>query len=143
MYHIHLQTFEGCPLGVVNGDVTQLNNAGNITLDELQQAATTCRNISIDQWTVLPNGIRALVMVEDDSPAQSNQSYGQLRSQFKPRALSSFIAGFKAATAKRINLMRGEPGAPVWQRGYSEQKIDDEHTLKRVRQILARSSGDV
>ena len=67
--------------------------------------------------------------------AQSS-SYGLGQSPPKPRALSSFVAGFKAAAAKRINLVRGIPGAPVWQRGYQEQQINDRKTLERIRLLL-------
>ncbi|MEM9266406.1 MAG: hypothetical protein AAGA46_12845, partial [Cyanobacteria bacterium P01_F01_bin.13] len=48
----------------------------------------------------------------------------------------SFVAAFKAAAAKRINLVRGVPGAPVWQRGYQEQRINDPQTLTRIRHLL-------
>ena len=135
LYHVHLLTHqEESLLGEVLGEHTQLTPSGQIVADEWRQIATAHqRDIELDLWTVLPNGVRALVAVVDG--AQSS-SYGLGQSPPKPRALSSFVAGFKAAAAKRINLVRGIPGAPVWQRGYQEQQINDRKTLERIRLLL-------
>ena len=128
-------------MGEVLDEHTQLTPSGQIAADEWRQIATAHqRDIELDLWTVLPNGVRALVAVVDSDQS----SYGLHQSPPKPRALSSFVAGFKAAAAKRINLVRGIPGAPVWQRGYQEQQINDHKTLERIRLLLtsqARLAG--
>ncbi|ESA34332.1 glucose-6-phosphate 1-dehydrogenase [Leptolyngbya sp. Heron Island J] len=136
-YHIHLLTHqEEFLLGDVLEGHTQLNPSGQIAVDEWQQIARAHqRDIELDLWTVLPNGVRALIAVVNND-AQPPGSYSLRHNTHKPRALSSFVAGFKAAAAKRINLIRGIPGAPVWQRGYQEQRIDDPQTLTRIRQLL-------
>ena len=146
-YHIHLLTHqEEFLLGDVLEGHTQLNPSGQIAADEWQQIAIAHqRDIELDLWTVLPNGIRALIAVVS-SDIQSPGGYSLRNNTPKPRALSSFVAGFKAAAAKRINLIRGLPGAPVWQRGYQEQRINDAQTLKRIRQLLTsqtRTAGSV
>ncbi len=134
IYHVHLSTHqEEFLFGDVSDEQTRLNSSGQIVADEWQRIAVAHqRDISLDHWTVLPNGIRALIAIDSN---QAQQAYIR-QSPPKPRALSSFVAGFKAAAAKRINLVRGIPGVPVWQRGYQEQRIDDPHTLARVRQLL-------
>ena len=137
-YHIYLLTHqEEYLFGEVRGEHTELSPSGHIAADEWQQIAVSHqRDIELDLWTVLPNGVRAVIaVVNNDAKTSAVYSFGH--SQDKPRALSSFIAGFKAAAAKRINLVRGIPGAPVWQRGYQEQRIDDVKTLERIRQLLA------
>ena len=35
------------------------------------------------------------------------------------------MAGFKSSVTKRINIARGTPNAPVWQRNYYEHIIRD------------------
>ncbi len=136
-YHVHLLTHqEECLFGDVLESHTQLNPSGQIAADEWRQTAIAHqRDIELDHWTVLPNGVRAVIAVVN-SDVTSSCTYSLRHNAPKPRALSSFVAGFKAAAAKRINLIRGIPGAPVWQRGYQEQRIDDPKTLARIRQLL-------
>jgi len=43
---------------------------------------------------------------------------------------------FKSVSGKNINLLRGAPGDPVWQRGYYEHVIRSEAELARVRQYI-------
>ena len=46
------------------------------------------------------------------------------------------MAGFKSAVTKRINILRGTPGVPVWQRNYHEHIIRDENSLARIRRYI-------
>jgi len=54
----------------------------------------------------------------------------------KPRSLSSFIAGFKSATTKRINTARNLPRTSVWQRNYYDHIIHSEESLQRLQQYI-------
>ena len=140
IYHIHLRTYQEVSLfGQIEGERISLNAVGRIAADEWQQAANHYKGIRLDSWVILPSGIRALIRVQDNSRGEIRPIGNQTRSQVKPRALNTFVAGFKAAAAKRINLVRNQPGAPVWQRGYHEQRIEDEITLTRIRRLLART----
>ncbi len=53
-----------------------------------------------------------------------------------PGSLGVIIRAFKSAVTKRINQMRGTPGAPVWQRNYYEHIIRNENSLNRIRQYI-------
>ncbi len=99
-----------------------------IVSDELLIAAS-CRGITLDQWVIVPDALHALVLVQEDRPDFDFTSG-------KPRLLNAFVAGFKAATAKRINLIRNQPGSPVWQRSYQEQPVEDEFMLARLRKKM-------
>ncbi|MCX6134042.1 MAG: hypothetical protein NTU47_09545 [Ignavibacteriales bacterium] len=46
------------------------------------------------------------------------------------------IGRFKQNTAKQINILRGTPGIPVWQRGYHDHIVRDENSLYRTRQYI-------
>ena len=48
-------------------------------------------------------------------------------------SLGAVIAGYKSAVARRINRLRGMPGAPVWQRNYYERIVRNERELDAIR----------
>ncbi|MEH2313519.1 MAG: transposase [Nostoc sp.] len=79
---------------------------------------------------------------QSDAPLQSKglpQSDAPLPSNMpnrKPRSLGSFIAGFKMAVTKRINLLRGTPRVPIWQRNYYEHIIRNEAALYKIREYV-------
>jgi REP element-mobilizing transposase RayT len=56
--------------------------------------------------------------------------------QQKPNSLSSFIAGFKSAVTKQINLLRNNQDFPIWQRNYYESIIRDEKGLTAIREYI-------
>lgn len=158
LYYVRLKTHNGsllfgCPedqaevLSVsvpsgdgVTGDVTGSVTAANASLsqivaDELLFAAKH-RGISLDQWVIVPDAVHALVFVRENRPDPEVVTG-------KPRLLTSFVAGFKAATAKRINLMRNQPGSSVWQRSYNEQLVEDEFMLMRLRKRISDAESVV
>ncbi|MEO1622004.1 MAG: hypothetical protein AAFU53_13365 [Cyanobacteria bacterium J06632_3] len=106
-----------------------------IVADELLQAAMSHRGVTIQQWIIEPESLHALVSLKEERPSPEQKG--------KPRLLTSFVAALKAATAKRINLMRNEPGAPVWQRSYQEQLVEDDIMLARLRKKLNESDSMV
>ncbi len=99
-----------------------------IVADELLIAASG-RGITLDQWLIVPDALHALIFVQEDRPDFDITSG-------KPRLLNAFVAGFKAATAKRINLVRNQLGSPVWQRSYQEQQVEDDFMLARLRKRM-------
>jgi REP element-mobilizing transposase RayT len=46
------------------------------------------------------------------------------------------MQNFKSISARRINLQRGTPGAPVWQRNYHERVVRDERALDVIREYI-------
>ncbi len=104
-----------------------------ITADELLLTAKQCGH-KIHQWAISPNELHILVALQAFSGSRPDpaQQHRPNATREKPRALTTFIASFKAASAKRINLLRNQLGSPVWQRSYSEQLITDPAILSLV-----------
>ena len=48
----------------------------------------------------------------------------------------TIIKLFKSTVTKQINVLRGTPGKPVWQRNYFERVIRDEDELNRIREYI-------
>jgi len=51
------------------------------------------------------------------------------------------IQGFKSAATKRVNILRGTPGASLWQRGYYEHVIRNEDDLQRTREYVVHNAA--
>jgi len=49
------------------------------------------------------------------------------------------MGGFKSACTKQINQIRQTPGAPLWQRGYYDHVIRDEHDQQRIREYIVNN----
>lgn len=118
---------------LTEADGFQLSGVGQIAADEWQRSAQAYTALNLDKWLVLPNRLEGIVSLRESVRAHH---YGSLGS--KPRLLSSFVASYKAAAAKRINLLRNTPGRPLWQRGYQDRFIPDATILQRVQQTLAQ-----
>lgn len=124
-------------LGHYDENAFYLTDYGNIVADEWVRLATNRKGITLDQWTITPDSLQGIVFVQIPPSTISRAGLASAISGQKPWLLSSFIASFKAAAAKRINLRNNQPGQPVWQRSYQEHLIDDsENALNEARDRL-------
>jgi REP element-mobilizing transposase RayT len=86
----------------------------------------------------MPNHVHGIVSIRDEGRgkarlAPTTGTFG------RPvvASLPTIIGAFKSASTKRINEMRGTPGAPLWQRNYFEHVIRNEAEWGRVREYIA------
>ncbi len=130
---------------VVDGEM-RLNDFGLIVYEEWFHSSEMRQEIALfpDEFIIMPNHIHGIIwIVETDADHVGAPGRAPLPSPSRapfhrpPRSLGSFVAGFKSITTKRINALRGTPGAPVWQRNYYEHIIRDEKSLNRIRQYIA------
>lgn len=142
-YLVGLSTFQAQPLlgGYEQGNL-RLNDCGLIVADEWVRSAANRKGIAIDTWSITPNRLQSIVFLQVPITAVvslTGSADGGLtgsRVSQKPWLLSSFIASFKAAAAKRINLRLNQVGQLVWQRNYDEHLIADEAHLSQLRQQI-------
>lgn len=121
--------------GSINHGHVELSGMGQIAADEWVRLSQSYQGVELDQWLILPDHLEAIVTIR--VLPDSNQYISRHR---KPRLLSAFIASYKALAAKRINLLRNDPGRLIWQRSYQERFIPDEATLGRTRQLLLQQN---
>jgi len=105
---------------------------GKVVAEEWQQGARGRAAVSLDDWHIRPDGIVGVVWLP---PGEIALGMGER----KPRLLSTFVASFKAAAAKRINLQRSQPGLPVWETSYQGQPLTTAAELALARQRLRQS----
>ena len=122
--------------GEVIDNEVKLNALGKIAAEEWSKSAQIRAEIELDVWVVMPNHIHGIVVIKDDR-RWSDQTTAPRK--MRPKSLSSLLAGFKSATFRRINVMRGTPGAPVWQRNYYEHVIRNESVLDQIRQYIVEN----
>lgn len=133
---------------IIDGEM-KLSSAGEIVTREWMRTPLIRQDVEIDEFVVMPNHLHGvLVLLEQASgrgtPAFSHKAGFDGR---KPGALGSLIAGFKSASTKQVNALRGTAGMPLWQRNYFEHVVRNEQDLERVRSYIqanvARWAEDV
>jgi len=138
-YFVTLVTHERRMLfGDVADGLITLSPFGRVVREEWEASANIRQELSLDIFIVMPNHVHAIVWLSDaiDTGDQRVGAHGRAPLQRPARSLGSFIAGFKSASTKRINQLRGTPGAPVWQRNYYERVIRNERELEAVRTYI-------
>ena len=138
---------------VVDGQMV-LSRLGEIVDKEWARTPQVRQEIELDVFQVMPNHVHGIVVITRESksncngdiggdvgahgraPLQSDQGFGHMR---PPKSLGSFVAGFKSAATKHINVERGAPGHPVWQRNYYEHVIRNENELDTIRSYIVNN----
>jgi REP element-mobilizing transposase RayT len=151
--------------GEIRNNEMHLNELGEVVRTEWQRSAEIRPALTLDECIIMPNHLHAVVIITDRDPsprqfptdvgahsrapfqrqptsASSNHgpnavgAHSRAPFQRPARSLGSFVAGFKSATTKRINLYRNAPAVPVWQRNYYEHVIRTDGDLDRIRDYI-------
>jgi len=125
-YFVTIGTWRMVPiLGRVIGAGFEANELGRIVGRLWQDIPLHFPTVSLDTWCVMPNHFHGILWLEpaDGSPRRCP-------------TLGLVIRLFKASAARRINLLRGTPGAAVWHRNYFERIIRDDRHLNATRRYI-------
>jgi len=127
-----------CLFGEVIDEEMRLNGVGQIVEAQWQKTASLRPQIKLDAYVVMPNHFHGIIFILNNrrgvlqyAPTRDRQSF-----RSPSQTVGAIIRGFKSAAAKEINLSRGTPGLPVWQRNYHEHIIRDENELNRIREYI-------
>ncbi len=102
--------------------------------------------VELDAWTVMPNHLHGIVIIHENdlvsmgrggSRTAPTASGGDVAVPSVRKPLGRLIGAFKTVSTKRINELRGTPGAPVWQRNYYDHVIRGERSLQEIREYIA------
>ena len=136
-YFVTLSTHDrACLFGDVVGGVMSMNDAGCIVADECHRTATIRNGVSMDQYVVMPNHFHGIVALRDGRGTARRAPTVERFAAPVAGSIPTIIRAFKSAVTKRINDLRGMPGASVWQRGYHEHIIRHEDEWHRVRRYV-------
>lgn len=126
--------------GEVSSGRVLLNHFGRIVEEEWFRSQRIRQEITLDAFVVMPDHFHGIVVISGrdegnlcETVNTANTSGPFLR---PPRSLGSLMAGFKSATTKRINSLRGSPGRAVWQSNYHEHVIRNDRELGGIRTYI-------
>jgi len=144
---------------VVNGEMG-LNDEGQVARSCWEAIPDHFPAVELDAFVIMPNHVHGIIAITDAvrkgeaSPEEPPSTDGLAIAGADPAAeevvrdasplqgprpgsLGAIVGNFKSVTARRVNRMRGTPGAPVWQRNYYEHVVRNELALQAIRQYIA------
>jgi putative transposase len=128
-----------CLFGWIRNRKTELSELGKIVAEEWLKSFEMRSELFCDSWVIMPNHIHAIVQIDRQKNTgktveRKNSPAGEL---FRPpKSIPSFVAGFKAAATRRINLHRKTPGLKVWQDRYYDHIIRDIPGYEKIRNYI-------
>ena len=105
-----------------------------IVQDAWRWLAEQYQFVDLHEHVVMPNHLHGIIGIRHARRGGSRTAPTGFASGRKP--LGRLIGAFKTVSTKRINEMRGTPGAPVWQRNYYEHVVRSEEELNRIQQYV-------
>ena len=125
--------------GEITDGEMRLNRNGTIVAEQWAGLLSHHPNVSLDEFTIMPNHIHGIICLLDTSQTSVGAGFqpAQTRRQSKPdHGLPEIIRGFKTYTARIINRINGTPGQAVWQRNYYEHVVRTENDLDGIRRYI-------
>ena len=89
--------------------------------------------VVLDEMVIMPDHIHLLLRLLG---ASGSAAQGASR---RAPTLADAVRALKGNAARRINALRGSPGAAVWQRNYYERVVRSEKELERVREYITNN----
>ncbi len=126
-----------CLFGHINDRKMCLNETGKIVAEEWGKSAKIRQEIELDVFCIMPNHLHGIVWIKSNSvDCRGDRPVAPTARGPHQKSIGGLVGGVKSAVTKRINLVRGTPGLPVWQRNYYEHIIRDEASLNQLRQYI-------
>ncbi len=123
-----------CSLSRIAKDGVHLSKFGKIIEEEWRQTLQKRPYLQSCEFVVMPNHIHALLTIVRDSPRLGEGKRGLFLEFGAPLsgALPQIVGSFKSAITKRVNELRGSPGAKFWQRSYYEHVVQDDEDFEEI-----------
>jgi putative transposase len=147
-YFVTMCTKDRHPLfGAIENGMMRLTEAGEIAAECWKRIPEHFSNTKLDEFIVMPDHLHGIIVVTGQTKSMTGFVPGGAI-QESPRLdrddpvwrrrmlLPKIIGRFKQNSAKQINILRGTPGIPVWQRGYHDRIIRDAESLSIIRRYI-------
>ena len=124
---------------------------GGIVLQEWHKSFNIRVELNCDAFVLMPNHLHAILRI-DHSVLTDSAIGGDSASQVvnsttgvayrPPKSISSFVAGFKSAATKKINVLRNTPGAAVWQPRFHDHIIHNMTEYQRIADYIENNPAN-
>ena len=137
-YYITICTHDHrCLFGNISNGKSSLNKFGQVVEAEWLRTSNIRKNAELDQYMVMPNHLHGIIILDGfgrgtEHRAPTIEEFGRPKSSSIP----TIIRSFKATVTKQIDILRGTPAQPVWQRNYYEHIIRNEEELYQISQYI-------
>ena len=124
---------------IINNQMT-LNDGGNMIDFWWQEMFKKYKNISIDEYIIMPNHIHGIINIvgagspRPKSPRPDNNKI--IGRGNRAPTIGNIIAYFKYQTTKQINEPQNTPGKKIWQRNYHDHIIRNDKSLNNIRNYI-------
>jgi len=130
-----------CLFGDVADGVMRLNDAGRVVERCWHEIPIHFPHVELDEFVIMPNHVHGVIVIVGAGSPRPYVASGAgtiTGAETAPlrATLGQMVAYFKYQSTKHINIMRGTPGIPVWQRNYYEHIIRDDESLNRIREYI-------
>jgi REP element-mobilizing transposase RayT len=137
-YFVTICTYDrACLLGHVVSGAVSLGDAGRIVNQHWRETPEIRPYVTLDAFVIMPNHLHGIIIVSPHETGVGISTTTTGPRGTRPGSLGAVIQQFKGVTTRRINMLRGVSGTPVWQRNYYEHVIRDADDLARIRAYIA------
>lgn len=114
-YFITVCTYEReLMFGVIDEGEMYLNEWGTIVDKSWQALDHYFSHIHLSSWVVMPNHVHGIICI--DQFPESHFKIDRKFSDAVPGSISTIVGSFKSATTRKINQVRQNSGATIWQK---------------------------
>jgi REP element-mobilizing transposase RayT len=154
-YFVTICTYKKqCWFGDIKRGEIQLNQIGQIVVQEWLKSSAIRQEIELDEWVLMPNHLHGIVWIQDQDQGRCDRieelnhedlrnkelnQEGLRRKPLQSASLGSFINGFKSSVTRRVNLIRYHSDLPFSQRNYYESIIRDETHLSNIKEYIGNN----
>ena len=116
---------------IIDGEM-KLNTAGEIVARAWTKSTIIRPNVNVDVFVIMPNHIHGIIIIDEPVRGDALIRPDNKRTGIQSGSLGAIIGQMKSVTTKQINIQRGLPGAPVWQRNYYDHIIRDAEEIESI-----------
>ena len=107
------------------GDISSLNEMGEIAITKLEDISAHFSNVRIDKYAIMPNHIHCILVIGCGAKAERSRPFP---------TVSAVVGLYKSGVSRLIHA--SNPQITVWQKSFYDHIIRDESDYLRIWQYI-------